>query len=118
MQRKSPPAVSGTRAGARVRRAWLIALLATAVSATASAQAIYSGDASEREQLALIEHELARVQTMIAEAAQTAPTGQRVKFRYDWLSHDLQLVRDGITQHIDAPRQPRPVPPLRGDYRR
>ena len=114
MQRTCPTAQRSTRA----QRAWLIALLAAAATATASAQAIYSGDATEREQLALINHELARVQTMIADAAQTAPTGQRVKFRYDWLEKDLQLVRDGITQHIDAPRQPRPVPPLRGDYRR
>ena len=29
---------------------------------------------------------------------------------------DIALVA-GIRRHTDAPRQPRPVPPLRGDYR-
>ena len=54
---------------------------------------------------------------MVAKAAQDAPTGQRVKFRYDWLERDLQMLREGIERHADAPRQPRPVPALRGDYR-
>jgi RAQPRD family integrative conjugative element protein len=54
---------------------------------------------------------------MVADAAQDAPTGQRVKFRSDWLQRDLELVRAGIDQHVDTPRQPRPAPPLRGDYR-
>jgi RAQPRD family integrative conjugative element protein len=40
-----------------------------------------------------------------------------VRFRYEWLKRDLQMMRQGIEQHLDAPRQPRPVPPLRGDYR-
>ncbi|RCW66202.1 RAQPRD family integrative conjugative element protein [Pseudorhodoferax soli] len=71
----------------------------------------------EREQLARIAHEIAQLEVMVAAAAQTKPTGQRVRFRYEWLQRDLLLVREGITQHTDAPRQPRPVPPLRGDYR-
>ena len=50
-------------------------------------------------------------------AAQDAPTGQRVKFRYDWLQNDLEMLREGIKRHVDSARQPRPVPPLRGDYR-
>jgi RAQPRD family integrative conjugative element protein len=54
---------------------------------------------------------------MVKEAADRAPSGQRVKIRYDWLLHDLQLLRKGVADHVDAPRQPRPVPPLRGDYR-
>jgi RAQPRD family integrative conjugative element protein len=41
----------------------------------------------------------------------------RVRFRFDWLGRDLALVRRGIEDHADAPRQPRPVPALRGDYR-
>jgi RAQPRD family integrative conjugative element protein len=71
----------------------------------------------EREQLARIESELAHVQAMVAAAARDAPDGQRVKFRYDWLQADLQMLREGIERHVDAPRQPRPAPPLRGDYR-
>lgn len=74
-------------------------------------------DDQEREQLARISSELARVQAMVSDAAQAAPTGQRVKFRYDWLQRDLEMMRQAIDQHVDAPRQPRAVAPLRGDYR-
>lgn len=74
-------------------------------------------DEQEREQLARISNELARVQAMVSDAAQAAPTGQRVKFRYDWLQRDLEMMRQAIDQHVDAPRQPRQVAPLRGDYR-
>ena len=93
------------------RALWLAALLAVA-------GAVHANDeAGERERLARIENELAHVQALVSEAGRNAPAGQRVQFRYDWLMADLQMLRDGITQHLDAPRQPRPVPPLRGDYR-
>ena len=71
----------------------------------------------ERERLARIAAEIEQVQVMVGQAEQSSPTGQRVKFRYDWLQRDLEMLRQGITTHIDAPRQPRPVAPLRGDYR-
>jgi RAQPRD family integrative conjugative element protein len=73
---------------------------------------------SEREALARIAHELQRLQAEVAQAAKTADSTARVKFRYDWLAKDLELVQRGVTDHLDAPRQPRPVPPLTGDYRR
>ena len=73
---------------------------------------------SEREALARIAHELQRLQAEVAQAAKTADSTARVKFRYDWLAKDLELVQRGVTDHLDAPRQPRPVPPLAGDYRR
>ncbi len=86
--------------------------------ALAMGSAAHAGDEElEREQLARIAHEISQLEAMVAAAAQNKPTGQRVQFRYQWLQRDLQLVREGITQHTDAPRQPRPVPPLRGDYR-
>ncbi|HET9642902.1 MAG TPA: RAQPRD family integrative conjugative element protein [Burkholderiaceae bacterium] len=72
---------------------------------------------SEREALARISYELQQLQAQIAEASKQAPSGQRVRFRYDWLLRDLALVRQGVDEHLDAPEQPRPVPPLRGDYR-
>ena len=102
--------------GARARSAWLLALL-IAAAGPASALTVHGDDEVEREKLARIAHEIERVQVMVAQAAQTAPTGQRVRFRYDWLQNDLQLLQRGITEHMDAPRQPRPVPALRGDYR-
>lgn len=72
----------------------------------------------EREALARIAHELQRLQVQVAEAARGADTSARVRFRYDWLEKDLELMQRGVTDHLDAPRQPRPVPPLIGDYRR
>ena len=113
-----PPTPTAPRPtpGSRVRRAWLIALLASA--AATAATAVHAGDDdTEREMLARIAHELQLVQAMVTDAARSAPPTGRVKFRYDWLERDLQLLREGVMQHVDAPRQPRPVPPLRGDYR-
>lgn len=98
-------------------RALFAVLTITILATTASAWASVTDDELERERLARIANEIAEVQNMVAQAEQSAPTGQRVKFRYDWLQRDLDLLRQGITSHMDAPRQPRPVTPLRGDYR-
>lgn len=95
-------------------RAWLMAVLCAAVFC---ARADLVDDELERENLARIAQEIAIVKAMVIEAQDRAPTGQRIKFRYDWLARDLELLRDGVLQHADAPRQPRPVAPLRGDYR-
>ncbi|GKS92646.1 MULTISPECIES: RAQPRD family integrative conjugative element protein [unclassified Acidovorax] len=110
---QSPPS---HETGQRCRSAWLIALL-LAAGAAATVPAHAGDEDTEREHLARIAHEIERVQAMVATAAQDAPTGQRVKFRYDWLASDLQMLREGIERHTDTPRQPRPVAPLRGDYR-
>jgi RAQPRD family integrative conjugative element protein len=72
----------------------------------------------ERESLARIAHELAALKAQVRDAARGAPTMVRVQFRYDWLESDLALMERGIQDHLDAPRQPRAVVPLKGDYRR
>ena len=72
---------------------------------------------AQREALARIAHELARLEQLTAEAQRQQDANGRVRFRFDWLGRDLALVRRGIEDHADAPRQPRPVPVLRGDYR-
>ena len=73
----------------------------------------------EREVLARIIHELGLLQPLLDEAKTAADMDARIHFRYDWLTNDLTKVRQGIQEHIDAPRaEPRSVPPLRGDYRR
>ncbi len=82
-----------------------------------TASVVHADPDSERESLARIAQELRRLQVQVAQAARTADTSARVKFRYDWLEKDLELVLRGVTDHLDAPRQPRPVPPLAGDYR-
>lgn len=74
---------------------------------------------SERAALARITHELNAIDPLIAEAASQANPDTRVRFQYDWLRQDLERIRLGIQEHIDAPRsEPRFFPPLRGDYRR
>lgn len=74
---------------------------------------------AEREALARLVHELKALEPLINEASQAADPDARVRFQYDWLRQDLAMIRRGIEAHIEAPRaEPRPVPPLRGDYRR
>jgi len=109
-----PPASPFRGHGARLRRGLALAVLAAAAAAL-PAQA---GTAeSERANLTIIANELAHVQALVSRAAMDAPPSQRVNFHYEWLQRDLELLREGIRQHLDAPRQPRPVPPLTGDYR-
>jgi RAQPRD family integrative conjugative element protein len=74
---------------------------------------------AEREVLARISHELEATEPLIAEAESHANPSARIRFQYDWLRQDLERIRLGIQEHIDAPRaEPRTFPPLRGDYRR
>ncbi len=74
---------------------------------------------AERESLARIIHELEVLEPLLAEAKAATDPDARIRFRYDWLRQDLERIRQGIQEHIDAPRgEPRAVAPLRGDYRR
>ena len=74
---------------------------------------------AERESLARVIHELEALQPLLSAAEVAADPDARVRFRYDWLKKDLERIRQGIQEHIDAPRSdPRAVAPLRGDYRR
>ena len=73
---------------------------------------------AEREALARLIHEIKALEPIIATAESQATPDARIRFRYDWLRQDLERIRAGIQEHIDAPRnEPRQVPPLRGDYR-
>ena len=73
---------------------------------------------SEREKLAVISNEIQRLQELVAEASKYADRTARPQFRYDYLLADLKLMKDGVDTHSDAPRQPRQIVPLKGDYRR
>jgi len=85
----------------------------------AIAPALYADEDAEREALTRIVHELRAVESLITQAQSQADNDARVRFQYDWLRHDVNLMKDGIQAHIDSPRaQPRSFPPLRGDYRR
>ena len=73
----------------------------------------------ERAALDRIIHELQSIDPLITAAASQANPDARVRFQYEWLRQDLDRIRLGIQEHIDAPRsEPRTFPPLRGDYRR
>lgn len=74
---------------------------------------------AERELLARIAHELEAIEPLITEAETHSNPDARICFQYDWLRQDVERIRLGIQEHIDAPRaEPRIFPPLRGDYRR
>ena len=73
---------------------------------------------NERDKLAAIVEELARLESLIDEASVHADRDARIRFRYDWLRRDLKRIRQGIEDHLDAPdTDPRAYPPIRGNYR-
>ena len=73
----------------------------------------------EREMLARIAHEIEAIGPLIDQATSQANPDARIRFQYDWLLQDLDRIRFGIQDHIDAPRSElRTFTPLRGDYRR
>jgi len=73
---------------------------------------------AERQNLARLIHELDYLATLINVAEANVSSDARIRFRYDWLRKDLNRIRSGIQDHIDAPRsEPRSIPPLVGDYR-
>ena len=80
--------------------------------------AVWADADAEREALARLIHELEALAPLIERAETQANPDARIRFRYDWLRRDLDRIQSGIQAHIDAPRtEPRPFPPLRGDYR-
>ena len=97
------------------RRPWLAACAALAL--TMSAGLARADEDAQRESLSRIAYELARLEQLAADGSKQQEANARLRFRFDWLGRDLSLVRRGIEDHLDAPRQPRPVPALRGDYR-
>ena len=95
---------------------WLAVIAVTGL-VIGSPQARADADA-EREALARLAHEVEALEPVIKTAEAQASPDARIRFRYDWLRQDLERIRAGVQEHIDAPRnEPRKVPPLRGDYR-
>ena len=89
-----------------------------AVATLLASTCVRADEDQERENLARLEHDIRLLQAQVRSAAVQGNTMARVQFRYDWLDQDLELMRRAVADHLDAPRQPRPVPPLKGDYRR
>ena len=59
---------------------------------------------AEREVLARISHELQAVEPLIDQADSQANPDVRTRFQYNWLRQDIERIRLGIQEHIDAPR--------------
>ncbi|MDH3469470.1 MAG: RAQPRD family integrative conjugative element protein [Gammaproteobacteria bacterium] len=73
----------------------------------------------ERAALARLIHEIEALTPIVREAEMQADSGARIRFQYGWLQLDLDRIKLGIREHLDAPRaEPRTFPPLKGDYRR
>jgi RAQPRD family integrative conjugative element protein len=84
-----------------------------------SLQSVLADADAERDALVRLVHQLESLEPLIVEASQAADPDARIRFQYDWLRHDLETIRHSIEAYIDAPRtDPRPIAPLRGDYRR
>jgi len=97
---------------------WYAKALASFVSLLVLSSAALADPDAEREALARLIHEIEALEPLIATAESQASPDARIRFRYDWLRQDLERIRAGVQEHIDAPRnEPRKVPPLRGDYR-
>lgn len=90
-----------------------------AAALAASLPAAFADTDAEREALARLAHEIETLEPLVRQAESQAEPDARVRFRYDWLRQDLARVRQGIEEHLSAPRsEPRSFRPLRGDYRR
>lgn len=88
------------------------------LSALVLLQSTFADSWDERDKLAAIAGELTRLELLVDEARMHANTDARIRFRYDWLHRDLERVRHGIEDHLDAPdTDPRRFPAIRGDYR-
>lgn len=98
------------------RNLWRAAVIV--LSALFSSSPVFADTDAERETLARLIHEIEALAPLTETAESQASPDARIRFRYDWLRQDLERIRAGIQEHIDAPRaEPRTFPPLRGDYR-
>jgi len=81
--------------------------------------AVQADNGGEREALARLVHEIDALMPVVREAKMQANPTTRIHFQYRWLEHDLERIKFGIREHLNAPRaEPRSFPPLKGDYRR
>lgn len=97
----------------------LKALIATASAVAILSTPVMADSFDERESLTKILHELDSIHAITKEGEASANPDARIKFSYKLLRKDLQRVRMGIQEHLDAPTvEPRKYEPLAGDYRR
>lgn len=76
--------------------------------------------ANEHTRLALILQQLQRIDSLSREAEGAAATARQARYAFDYprFTHDLQRLREGITDYLHPSRaQPRDPVELNGDYR-
>jgi RAQPRD family integrative conjugative element protein len=80
---------------------------------------LHADSAGERAALIRLAHEIEALKSLADAASHQTNYPQRVRFQYGWLKQDLDKVRQGILEHLNAPEsEPRRITPLAGDYRR
>lgn len=101
-----------------MRNLFILALFG--LHSVASAPMAQASSADEHIRLALILQQLQRIDTLSHEAkAIAAAPHARYAFDYPRFTHDLQRLREGITDYLHPSRaQPRDPVELSGDYRR
>jgi RAQPRD family integrative conjugative element protein len=71
----------------------------------------------ERSNLSKLDQEIDYLITRVDDIQQDAPAKQRIKFHYDMLKDDLNLIRVGINDHISQSlKAGRDLKPLTGQY--
>jgi RAQPRD family integrative conjugative element protein len=101
-----------------MRNLFILALFG--LHSVASAPMAQASSADEHIRLALILQQLQHIDALSHEAAANAPTTYaRYAFDYPRFTHDLERLRQGITDYLHPSRaQPRDPAELSGDYRR
>jgi len=96
-----------------------LSIVLMALVLMALAPTVWADNGSEREALARLVHEIEALAPVVQEAKMHANQSSRIHFQYSWLEQDLERIKFGIREHLNAPRaEPRSFPPLKGDYRR
>ena len=111
------PAWTTTAARAAKPGRLCAALLAWALLSAPTASAWADSD-GERAALARLAAEIDALEPLVHEAERQADAADRRRFAYDLLQADLKKIKDGIREHLDRPREPKPPAPLAGEYRR
>ncbi|KHL69378.1 hypothetical protein SF06_18730 [Pseudomonas flexibilis] len=102
-----------------MRNLFILALFG--LHSVASAPMAQASSADEHIRLALLLEQLRQVEILTneAEASASKVPHQRYAFDYPRFSHDLERLRQGITDYLHPSRaQPRDPAELSGDYRR
>jgi RAQPRD family integrative conjugative element protein len=97
---------------------WPALALAAALPWLAPASPALADSDGERAALARLAGEIKALEPLLREAERQADAADRVHFNYEAFKDDLEKIMAGVREHLDRPREPKPVPPLAGGYRR